>query len=62
MKEKIKIGVKVVVLDDVDDLAGKEGVVVGVGEGGCVYGEMYEVEFENGDVEWMMRCDLRLKG
>jgi len=61
MKEKIKIGVRVVVLDDVDDLAGKEGVVVSVGERGCVYGEMYEVEFENGDVEWMMRCDLKLK-
>lgn len=61
MKEKIKIGVKVVVLDDVDDLAGKEGVVVSVGERGCVYGEMYEVKFENGNVEWMMRCDLKLK-
>ena len=55
------IGCKVRVKDDVDYIGGWEGVVVGdvgVGEGECVYGVMWEVEFENGECEFMMECDL----
>lgn len=49
---------KVKVKDDVYYIGGEVGMVVGEGEEGCVYGKMWEVEFENGECEFMMECDL----
>ena len=56
MKVKDRVKVK----DDVEGMKGWEGVVVGRGEEGCVYGEMWEVEFISGECEFMMECDLDL--
>ena len=52
------INKKVVIKDDVDNLGGKIGVIVSEGEGECVYGDMFEVRFEDGSSEFMMECDF----
>lgn len=52
------INKKVVIKDDVENMSGMKGVIVGVGEDDCVYGDMFEVRFEDGSSEFMMECDF----
>ena len=61
MKRKPNIDKIVTVLDDVDNIGGKKGVVVDESPDSCAYGKMYEVEFEDGETEWMMACDLEFE-
>ncbi len=60
----MKIGDKVRVTEDflLDFPAcpDREGVIVGVSKDGCVYGELMDVEFENGNCDWMYPCDLEV--
>lgn len=56
-----RIGDKVVVMSDVPMIGGMGGVIVGEGEEECVFGKMWEVDFGDGDTEWMMECDLTHK-
>lgn len=48
----------VIIKEDVDNMAGWVGVIVGEGEDDCGYGKMWEIKFENGDSEFMMECDF----
>jgi hypothetical protein len=54
----MKINNKVKVKEDVKGMEGWEGIIVGKGEEGCVYDRMWEVEFEGGECEFIMECDL----
>ena len=58
----MKIGDKVRIndrfLSEFPNCPDREGVIVGVSEEGCVYGETYEVEFESGNCDYMYPCDL----
>ena len=52
------INKKVVIKDDVENMSGMKGVIVSEGEGECVYGDMFEVRFEDGSSEFMLECDF----
>ena len=62
--KKLEIGQAVRVtedfLTDYPDFGSPVGKIVGVSEEGCVHGETWEVEFEDGACEWMYPCDLEI--